>query len=356
MKPVYLISSASISAQHTYNEADFLHPVLTSDDGKLFVTDPDYTRYISPVAIRRMSRMLKRGITAGMRCLEDAGIKTPDGIIIGTSHGSVTDMELFLHDMINLQETALNPTTFIQSTYNSVNGWLAMLSKCSGYNQTFVHRGFSLELCLLDARMMLDESSDKMHLLVGGFDELTNEYYSIRCKIDYFKANPSRSTDLLGHRDTIGSVGGEGAHFFTLSNEPGNAACALHGLEMLHTPTDAELTLAIEDLLSRNGLSMQDLDVVLSGANGDSRTDHLAQQVSTLAAERTTVATFKQLSGEYDTASGFALWLADYMFRRQLIPAEVIVRKGSPGNIRNIMICNITIAGNVSLMLLRSAT
>lgn len=126
-QPMYIISACAISAQHTYNEADFLSPVMSYDDGRLFVVDPDYTKYISPVAIRRMSRMLKRGITAGMRCLEDAAVKTPDGIILGTSRGSVTDMELFLHDMIKMEEQALNPTSFIQSTYNSVNGWLAML-------------------------------------------------------------------------------------------------------------------------------------------------------------------------------------------------------------------------------------
>ena len=269
-QPMYIISACAISAQHTYNEADFLSPVMSYDDGRLFVVDPDYTKYISPVAIRRMSRMLKRGITAGMRCLEDASVKTPDGIILGTSRGSVTDMELFLHDMIKMEEQALNPTSFIQSTYNSVNGWLAMLSKCTAYNQTFVHRGFSLELCILDAQLLFAESSDKKNILVGGFDELTPEYFTIREKIGYYKKELPNNLNLLAHYDTPGSIGGEGAQFFTLSNDPENAACAIHAIAMLQKPTSEELQAVIDMMLTQNGLTNNDIDVLMGGMNGDS--------------------------------------------------------------------------------------
>jgi 3-oxoacyl-[acyl-carrier-protein] synthase II len=352
-QPLYLISSCGISPQHTYDEEHFLMPPVVSDDNKLFVLDADHTRYISPVAIRRMSRILKIGITAGMACLERGNVATPDGIIIGTAHGSITDMEAFLKDMIRLEEQALNPTTFIQSTYNSVNGWIAMLSKCTGYNQAFVHRGFSLELSIFDAGMMCSETSGKQTFLVGGFDELTPEYYTIRRKVNYFKKEPIHSSELLQHNDTPGSIAGEGAHFFLLSNQAEAAACAITGISMLQTPTPAATQQAIDQLLANHGLTANDINVLVSGMNGDNRSNALSEVVLNSAAPTTTIATFKQLSGEYFTASGFGLWLCHYIYRKQHIPEQVIHRKGSSGNIRNVLFCNITINGCVSLILLR---
>jgi 3-oxoacyl-(acyl-carrier-protein) synthase len=353
-QPLYILSACSITAQHTYDADNFLHPVVSSNDGHLYVTDPDYTTYISPVAIRRMSRMLKMGITAGMKSLADAGVSTPDAIILGTARGSVSDMESFIKEMINLNEEALTPTGFIQSTYNSVNGWIAMLTKCTGYNQTYVHNGFSLELALFDAQLTLAESPDKRYILAGGFDELTKEHFIIRNKIGYYKEIPPDSLSLLTHYDTPGSIGGEGAHFFTLSNAPANSSCSIIGLEMLHQPSAEELQAAIAGLLKQNGLTNDDIDVLVCGMNGDSRSTFLMDPLVANCSANTTIATFKQLTGEYDTASGFGLWLADHLIKKQQIPAEVIYKQGTSKTIKNILVCNVTIACNISLMLVRA--
>jgi len=319
-QPLYIISACTISPQHTYDEEHFLDPAMTADDGQLYVIDPDYTRYISPVAIRRMSRMLKRGITAGMKCLEDAGVTTPDAIIIGTARGSVTDMENFMKDMIKMEEQALNPTSFIQSTYNSVNGWIAMMTKCTAYNQTYVHRGFSLELSLLDAQLLLSEPGDKKYLLTGGFDELTSEYFIIREKIDYYKKDIPPSPELLAHYDTPGTIAGEGAHFFTVSNDPGKAVCAIHNIAMLQQPSAKELLDATADVLSQNRLKIEDIDILVCGMNGDSRNRFLIDPLIANCAASTTIVSFKQLSGEYDTASGFGLWLTNYICKHNYVP------------------------------------
>jgi hypothetical protein len=356
MQPLYILSACSISPQHTYDAAGFLDPVISSDNNKLYVTNPDYAKYISPVAIRRMSRMLKMGITAGMRSLEIAGVKTPDAIIIGTARGSVTDMENFLKDMILMKEEALTPTGFIQSTYNSVNGWLAMMTKSTTHNQTYVHRGFSLELCLLDAQMLIAETTENINILAGGFDELTEEYYIIRDRIDYYKKETVNSRNLLSHYNTKGSIGGEGAHFFTLSNVRGNAACAIHSVQMLLKPTSQELQHAITAILEQNELTNDDIDVMMCGMNGDVRNKFLVDPLIASCTPNTTITTFKQLSGEYDTASGFGLWLVNYMFTHNSIPSEIIYQQGSSNNIKNVLLCNVTIGCNVTLILVRAKT
>lgn len=352
-QPLYIVSATAISPQSTYEPGHFLCPALQSDNGKLFVIDAEYARHISPVAIRRMSRMLKIGITAGMQCLAEAGIITPEAIIIGTSRGSVTDMEHFMKDMIKMNEEALNPGSFIQSTYNSVNGWLAVMAKCKGYNQTYVHRGFSCELSLFDAQLTLAEATEDIYVLTGCFDELTDEYFTIRNKVDFYKEVLPPSLSLLTHYDTPGSIAGEGATFFTLSNQPKGASCAVHTVEMLNSPDWQAVEEAINTMLAANGLRIDDIDILLSGMNGDSRNLSLMEPLNAYIPPAASIAVFKHLCGEYATAAGFGLWIANYIFTHKAVPKEIIYRNGTTNKIRNLLLCNVTITNNVSLILVR---
>src|SRR6476661_7426084 len=104
MQPIYILSASAISPQYTFNGAVFLQPVMSSDDGKLYVVDAEYNKYISPVAIRRMSKIIKMGISAAMDSLQQANVSCPDAVITGTGMGSMIDMEHFLKDMIRLNE------------------------------------------------------------------------------------------------------------------------------------------------------------------------------------------------------------------------------------------------------------
>jgi 3-oxoacyl-[acyl-carrier-protein] synthase II len=356
MKPVYIKSACAISPQHSFEPAQFLQPVVSVADGKLFVVDADYRQYINPVAIRRMSRQLKMGITAGMRSLQLAGVQTPDAIITGTGLGSMTDMEHFLKDMINLNEEALNPTYFIQSTYNSINGWLALQSKSTGYNQTYVNRGCSLELSLLDAQLLLDESEGSMSVLTGCFDELTPDYFIVKRKVHYWKNEIPESLDLLTHSDTPGTIAGEGTAFFTLSNETDQAVCILKSVQIIQQLAGVEMTAQVGELLRKNGLTFSDVDILITGMNGDSRYQPMYDKLVSSFATNTTVTAFKHLCGEYPTSSGFALWLATWLFQAPTLPMEVVVREGNAGRPKHILIVNHYILGTASLMLLsRSA-
>lgn len=362
MKPVYILSASAISPQHSFDRALFLQPVMSSDNGKLYVVDADYRQYINPVAIRRMSKVIKMGISAAMNSLQQAGVTCPDAVITGTGMGSMLDMERFLKDMIELKEEALNPTYFIQSTYNSINGWVALQTKCNGYNQTFVHRGLSMELSLLDAQLFLTEADEQQTVLVGCFDEMTEEYFFIKNKIDYWKKDIPNSLDLLKHNDTAGTIGGEGAAFFTLSNEPGNAVCAIKAIKTFQDAGIGEIQDGLQGLLTEHSLSAGDIDVMLCGMNGDNR----QQDVYDMAMREVpgaTVAVFKHLIGEYATTSGFALWLASELFRTQAVPQElihgevvgqagVVGQATNNGDIRHILVVNHYITGSVSLMLL----
>ena len=153
----YINGVGSISAQHTSNSQSFLNDIVYSESNSLKAIEPDYKAFINPTLIRRMGRIIKMGVTAAQICLKDAGVEMPDAIITGTGLGCIEDTEKFLTAIIENKEQFLTPTSFIQSTHNTVGGQIALLLKCNNYNFTYVHRGFSFETCVLDALMLLKD-------------------------------------------------------------------------------------------------------------------------------------------------------------------------------------------------------
>ena len=65
--------------------------------------------------------------------------------------------------MVDSNESALNPTPFIQSTHNTIGSQIALLLQCQGYNQTYTQRAFSFENVLLDAILELKENPTAVH-------------------------------------------------------------------------------------------------------------------------------------------------------------------------------------------------
>ncbi len=352
MQPVYIRSASVISAQDSFNTNSLPEELKNYADGKLFVIDPNYRDYINPVAIRRMSRLLKAGISAGMQALKNAELEQPDGIITGTGRGNMTDMEIFTKDIIKLEEQALNPTYFIQSTYNSINGWLALQTKCTGYNQTYVHRGNSLALALLDAQMLLNETNEHQTYLVGGFDELTDEYVVVKHKINYWKKEEINSLELHQHNNTPGTIAGEGSAFFTMTNQKENAQAKLKGIKALETTDPETIQRAISEILTEHDLNKDDIDVMYCGMNGDRRHQPLYDAITEELSANTSIAAFKHLCGEYETSSGFAIWLAMQTFQQQLLHPATIIKEGQSKNITHTLIVNHYLQSNTSIILL----
>lgn len=349
--PLYIKAACAISPQHSFGDTPVLDPVVPSEGNRLVAVDVDYRAFINPVAIRRMSRLLKMSISAAMKCLQNAGVTMPDAIITGTGRGSAGDMQHFLKDMILMKEEALNPTLFIQSTYNAPNGWIALQSKSTGYNQTFVHRGISLELALLDAQLLLTETGDHQNILIGCYDETTPEYFIVKEKLNYWKKETVTSQHLYQDNETLGSIAGEGTAFFVVSGEAEGATCAIESLEIMHQPAPTMIRNKVQEVLSANGLTADDIDVVLCGRSGDVRFEawyHVLEDFTTQ-----TIAGFKHLCGEYETSSGFALWLAHHIFSQAAVPECTVLQKGDRKEIRHMLLINHFILDTVSITLLK---
>src|SRR6202023_3762317 len=93
-----------------------------------------------------------------------------------------------------------------------------------GYNNTFVHRGFSFESALLDALLLLQEN-EAGNVLVGSADEITDISHAILTRFGCYKHLPVSNLALFSS-NSKGTIAGEGAAFFLLTNRPSADAYA----------------------------------------------------------------------------------------------------------------------------------
>jgi 3-oxoacyl-[acyl-carrier-protein] synthase II len=347
----YINGMGAVSPQKTWNGEGLLsHPSDYAGD-RLPCIDQDYAQYIDPKYIRRMSRILKMGMTASMMALHEADVKIPDGIITGTGYGCLEDTEVFLSKMFEHREESLSPTPFIQSTHNTIGSQIALLLPCRGYNQTYTQEGLSFESSLMDALMELREHPNQT-LLTGGVDEITKLSHEIQRRFGIFRKDSQSSLNLFNH-SSKGTLHGEGAFYFALSGKKGKETYAsINSMATFYNKTREELETGIYQFIQSSSLIPEDLDLVLIGKCGDADLDQVTENISKQSFGSVPVGLFKHLSGEYPTASAFALWLGARMIQTQQIPPIVVNRSIRP--LRNVLIYNPYFGHYHSLILLRA--
>jgi 3-oxoacyl-(acyl-carrier-protein) synthase len=340
MMKAYIRSAACISPQKTIGHSGFLTDIQEYQTTRLKAIEPDYKQYIDPKLIRRMSHVIKMGVAAAKESLDAAGINQPDAIITGTAFGIMEDTVAFLTRIIEMNEEMLPPTAFIQSTHNTVAAQIALLLKCHNYNNTFVHKGISFENALLDALMLLNEG-EAAHVLVGGIDEMVDTSFIVLTRLGLYKRWPVNNLSLFKEQSK-GTIGGEGAAFFVLSDKADEQNLAeLTGLGTFYdTDTALDITPRISDFLSKQGLTVADIDLVITGKNGDIKNDGPYEILKAGLFKHTTCANYKHLCGEYPTSASFALWLAANIIYRQTVPGVLLEQETIQKAPKRILIYN----------------
>jgi hypothetical protein len=179
---------------------------------------------------RRMSYVVKMGVGTAMDCIRKTSVDRIDAIITATGLGCLADSEKFLKSIQDSNEQLLNPTPFIQSTFNTIGGQVALLSKSHCYNMTFAHRFSSFESVLLDAIMMA-EDGEAEHILVGTADEKTPTQLKIMERLGAFRN---------------GNTPDEGSFFFMLSRTPATECLGvLEGLYLCGQNSEGEFDITI---------------------------------------------------------------------------------------------------------------
>lgn len=335
---IFIRSASSLTAQETLFNQGFPEELINLNGVKLKGLDPDYKKYIAPAAARRMGRVIKMGVAAASVCMERADNRNPDAIIIGTALGCVEDTEDFLTKMIDNGERLLTPTSFIQSTHNTVGGQIALLIGCKNYNFTYVHRGFSFESALLDGMLLLKEE-EAGSVLVGGIDELTQNHFDIYNKVGYWKTCSFSQNSI--QEKSSGVLPGEGASFFILDKEKQEDSLAeIAGMELIYLPNEGKVKNGIERLVKENDLNLSDVDLVVSGLNGNLNEDPIYNSVSKELFSDKPQAAFKHYCGEFPTASGVGLYFSAYCLKNQHVPVLAIQNDIKPNKIRNLIFCN----------------
>lgn len=348
---IYINGMGNISPQQTWGEESLLSMPLTYTGNKLTCVEPDYSSYVDVKLIRRMSRIIKMGVASASMAIKESGA-TPDGIITATGYGCLEDTGIFLAKLVENKEQALNPTPFIQSTHNTIGSQIALLLQCLGYNQTYAHGAFSFESALLDAILQLSDTPDQS-IVAGAIDEVTSLSHTIQSRFGIFRGGDQRSLELFQSEEK-GTINGEGSSFFVLSGikKPGAGAC-IKGVTTFYKPKKNEIRERIGKFLAGSTSGPEDIDLVLSGKCGDPRLDKPIDSLINDLFPRSSTGVFKHLCGEFPTASGFAVWLAANMLKRQQIP-NVILDQDRGRGLRNILIYNQYFGTHHSFLLLQA--
>ena len=348
---MFIKGMGNISPQKTWEDNLLLSEPLSQQGERLKCQEPDYSHYIDPKQLRRMSRIIKMGVAAGSIALKQAGIAVPNGIITGTAYGCLEDTGTFLHKMIENNEHALNPTPFIQSTHNTIGSQIALLLQCQGYNQTYTQGAFSFENALIDAMLELKESPDQS-LLVGGVDEITATSHAIQRRFRIFR-NETNNLDLFRSAQH-GTLNGEGAAYFVVSGQkPIQGGVCIEGVKTIYNPTETTLKSEIHSFLDSVSVKSRDIDFLLTGKSGDKKWDATTELISSSYFASSSVGVFKHLCGEYPTASAFALWLSAKIIGENYIPDTIVVRHANRP-LKRLLIYNSYFGKHHSLILLRA--
>lgn len=270
----------SISHQNTFQQANIwneLKPLTAESE----LISPDYKAFIPVAALRRLSTILRMGITVSKACREKTDVEF-DAISVGTSLGCLTDTEKFLTTINTVSGDILSPTAFIQSTHNTISGQISLDLKNHAYNMTHTQNALSFEVALMDGLLCIEEG--KKSVLIGATDEAIPFLERLRGSL--IETNSPFTT---------------GATFSVISPNKGNSIAHIQACEVsFSSEENSEET--ITKFLANQNTSLEKVDLVLEA---HSNFAHQAKKhISFLA-----------YSGYYQSASSFALHMANDWFK-----------------------------------------
>jgi hypothetical protein len=331
---MYIKATEIISPQRTPLVPD-IEKINEPVDKKLLAIEPSYEQ-IPPGILRRMGKAIRMGVGTALPLMDKEN--PVDGIIIGSANAGLDECVKFLIQIVDYEEGQLTPTNFVQSTGNVIAGQLGLISKNKGYNITHIHQGLAFENALIDAMMQLNANPSNSYLL-GGVDEISPYHYNIETLNAAYKKEDI-SNKLLYQSGTPGCLAGEGAAMFVVNSIADNSMARVKAVYTIHT-SDVELVKQqLELFLKKNMTAGEEIDLLVSGENGDKLTLPFYTACESLLNEDAAVMRFKHLCGEYATAASIGLWYACQVLQAQDFPSHMLKKGSSKKAYRNILMYN----------------
>ena len=312
----YILSSSTVSHQNTFGKKGFSQSISPLSNSSELI-QPNYKDYIDPTMLRRTSAIIRMSISCSLDCLKQSEIKQPEAIIVGTGLGCLFDTEKFLDNVLTANDSMISPTSFIQSTHNTIAGQLSIILKNHSYNMTHTQNTLSFEHALQDGMLCLNEG--KQSVLVGAADEYIAILDDIS-KLIFFKE----------HRLT------SGASFFMLSKKKSdNVQARITATATYGGISSSEQ--AIDRFCRENGIKPASIDRILYSSMEDGFKTVLEKYFKVVQ-----LIDFQKYCGIYFSNSAFGVQLA----------ADMLEHKND--NSKKILVCNNLHGSNLGLTLIES--
>jgi 3-oxoacyl-(acyl-carrier-protein) synthase len=281
--------------------------------------------------------------------------------------GSLGETVVFLENMIRQKENFPKPAHFVNSVHNGVASTLGLEFGLQGENITVVHREISFDAALGHALSALRQGRVESAVVCGA-DEM-NYFHVLAGSVKGLWKTREQPFKPLAPGNSRGTFPGEGAAVCVLSagKKPGHESLGrVLGVKNARYKRDAHTYINLpragdflEELLSCAGVRASEVDLMLSGANGDGRVDavylSVGAELERRAGKPIPQAAFKQLCGDYRAASGFGFALAASILRSGRVPAGLFGKAGVPeGPVKTLLLYNLSRSGVHSACLLGS--
>ena len=258
---------------------------------------------LSPNQRRRLNRMAQMSLLAARRS------QTPDpskrtAIALGTGFGCLEEGAVFIENLIAKDEREPMPARFPGSVHNAVAGQIAIDQGARGLNSAPTAGEITFECALWQALNQLATDEADV-VLAGAVDELNKYPLSIGQRWGIWNEQ---------------TIPGEGVMITSLARTDSSAKSLARvtavKLGRYRRPFDAQRE--AEWLMS--SVDVSSVDVFLSGAKGLPQLDELyaavAAELSARAGRALEHKTYKQLCGEFPSASAFGFSVAVELVRQ----------------------------------------
>ncbi len=351
---IYIKSAAAISPLQSLENTTLIENIESRTGNSALCKEPIYKNYIAPIKARRMSRIIKMTALSAKECLKRANIDSPEMISVATGMGCQIDTIKFLEQLIIDKEEYLKPTAFINSTHNTLAGYLAIDLKCKGQNFTFTHNELNFEHAILDAIIRL-QNNEIANALIGAVDEISEQTHNIKKGMQLLCSDTQNQDDIFEDNNN-GIIDGEAAVFLSLEsiNTTHTLAkiSAINFAYNIDNPID--LDKKIVEIAKENNFEIDNIDAFLIGSAGNTTNDNNLEEWIKIHKYETKTMRYKHISGENMVSAGFGLWLSANIINQKIAPNYLFKNKNLLNSINNVLMINHNGNNNFSFILVET--
>jgi 3-oxoacyl-[acyl-carrier-protein] synthase II len=330
--------------------------------------------YIPAMKLRRMNTLSRYAVAATRLGLDDAGIALPNGagVAIGTAFGPVQTSVDYMQEYVAKGAALAPPQLFAESVANAPGSHIAIELDVRGFNVTVTQR----ESSLLAAAMFGSSQIVKGTVpsaIIGGVEEVNEMVFSVLDRVGTLAHADGELPEAMRPFDARrnGMSIGEGSAIFIAEGEPSREPygwLAGFGIARDTTATisdwgtgDGQVATAMRAAIDDAGISISDIDVIYTSANGTKRGDRLEiRAIQRLFGDDVPpVVATKAYFGEYAAGGGLQFAAALLAMRDQKLHASfgfeeadlemrfTPVRESRPSKLRNVLVNSISAGGGV---------